>query len=124
MARRSQHPQIILRLSKALYSLKQARQLWHDNINAFLLSLGFTQSSANPNLYLRSDIHPILLYVDDMSMSCPEAATNAEIEVNTKLSAKDQITYLGPVRQFFGVEIHRNGTRINLGPKASIITIL
>ena len=117
-------PKIILRLSKALYSLKQARQLCHDNINAFLLSLGFTQSSADPNLYLRSDALPILLFVDDMSISCPEAASNTEIEVNTKVSAKYQITNFGPVRQFFGVKIHHDGTRISLGQKASISTIL
>jgi hypothetical protein len=37
------------------------------------------------NLYLRSDGILILLYVDDMSMSYPEAATKAAIEVNAKL---------------------------------------
>jgi hypothetical protein len=62
-------PKIIVSLRKALYSLKQAPQLWHDDINAFLLSLGFTQSSRDPNLYLRSDGILILLYVNDISMS-------------------------------------------------------
>jgi hypothetical protein len=38
----SNAPTIIVRLRKALYGLKQAPQLWHDDINAFLLSLGFT----------------------------------------------------------------------------------
>jgi len=33
---------IIVRLRKALYGLKQALQLWHNDFNAFLLSLGFT----------------------------------------------------------------------------------
>ena len=62
-------PKIIVRLRKALYGLKQAPRLWHDNINAFLLSLGFAQSSADPNLCLRSDGILILLYVDNISMS-------------------------------------------------------
>jgi hypothetical protein len=79
-------PKIIVRLRTALYGLKQAPQLSHDDINAFLLSLGFTQSSADPNLYLRSDGILILLYVDDISMSYPEAATKAAIEVKAKLS--------------------------------------
>jgi len=60
-------PKIIVRLRKALYGLKQAPQLWHDDINAFLLSLGFTQSLADPNLYLRGDGILILLYVDSVS---------------------------------------------------------
>jgi len=117
-------PKIIVRLRKALYGLKQAPRLWHDDINAFLLSLGFTQSSANPNLYLRSDGILILLYVDDNSMSYPEAATKAAIEVKAKLSEKYKITSLGPACQFLGIEIHRDGTGISLGQKAYITTIL
>jgi hypothetical protein len=61
-------PKIIVRLRNALYGLKQAPRLWHDDINAFLLSLGFTQSLPDTNLYLRSDAILILLYVDDMSL--------------------------------------------------------
>jgi hypothetical protein len=61
-------PKIIVRLRNALYGLKQAPRLWHDVINAFLLSLGFTQSLPDTNLYLRSDAILILLYVDDMSL--------------------------------------------------------
>jgi len=78
-------PKIIVRLRKALYGLKQAPWLWHDDINAFLLSLGFTQSSADPNLYLCSDGILILLYVDDISMSYPEIAAKAAIVVKAKL---------------------------------------
>jgi len=119
-------PKIIVRLRKALYGLKQAPRLWHDNINAFLLSLGFTQSSADPNLYLRSDGILILLYVDDISMSYPEAATKAANEVKAKLSEKYRITNLGPARQFLGIEIYRdaNGTGISGGQKAYITRIL
>jgi len=119
-------PKIIIRLRKALYGLKQAPRLWHDDINAFLLSLGFTQSSADHNLYLPSDGILILLYVDDISMSYLEAATKAAIEVKAKLSEKFKIMNFGPARQFLGIEIYRdeNGTRISLSQKAYITTIL
>jgi len=120
----SNAPKIVGRLRKALYGLKQAPRLWHDDINAFLLSLGFTQSSADPNLYLRSDGILILLYVDDISMSYPEAATKAAIEINAKLSEKYNITNLGQARQFLGIEIHRDDTGISLGQKGYIATIL
>jgi len=76
---------IVVRLRKALYGLKQAPRLWHDDINAFRLSLGYTQSLADPNLDLRSDGILILLYVNDISMSYPEAATKAAIEVKATL---------------------------------------
>ena len=43
----------IVKLKKALYGLKTAPRLWHKTINAFLLSLNFIQSEADPNLYIR-----------------------------------------------------------------------
>ena len=116
-------PKIVIRLRKALYRLKQAPHLWHDDINAFLLSLWFTQSSADPNLYLRSDSILILLSFDDISMSFPEAATKAVIEVKAKLSEEYKIKNLGPARQFLVIEIHRNGNGVSLRQKSYITTI-
>jgi len=122
----SNAPKIVVRLRKALDGLKQAPRLWHDDINAFLLPLGVTESLANPNLYLRSDDIMILLYVDDISVSYLKAAAKAAIEVKGKLSEKYQITNLGPARQFLGIEIYRDekGTGISVGQKAYITTIL
>jgi len=117
-------PRIVVRLRKAVYGLEQAPRLWHDDINAFLLSLGFTQSLAVPNLYLRSDNIMILLDVNDISMSYPKAAAKAAIAVKAKLSEKYNITNLGPARQFLGIEIHRDGTGVSLGQKTYITTIL
>jgi hypothetical protein len=37
----------------ALYGLKQAPRLWYHHINDFLLSLGFIQPDADPNLYYK-----------------------------------------------------------------------
>jgi hypothetical protein len=41
----------VCRLKKALYGLKQALRAWYGRIDNFLMSLGFTKSSADPNLY-------------------------------------------------------------------------
>ena len=54
----------------------------------FLLSLEFIQSLAYPNLYSCSDSILIFFYVDDISMTCPEDATKAAIEVKASLSEK------------------------------------
>jgi len=117
-------PKIVVRLRKALYGLKQAPWLWHDDISTILLSFGFTESLADPNVYLRSDGILILLYVNDISMSYPEAAAKAAIEVKVKLSEKYKITNLGPARQFVAIEDYHNGTGVSLGQKAYIISIL
>jgi hypothetical protein len=62
----------VCRLKKALYGLKQAPKAWYGRIDNFLMSLGFTKSSANPNLYLKvEDGEPVilLLYVDDLFLT-------------------------------------------------------
>jgi len=119
-------PKLIVRLRQALYGLKQAPRLWHDDINAFLLFLGFTQSSADPHLYLRNNGILILLSVDDISMSYLEAVTQAVNKLKAKLSEKYKIPNLGPARQFFGIKIYCyfNGTGIRLKQEAYITTIL
>ena len=103
-------PSIIIILRKALYGLKQAPRLWHDNINALLLSVGFTQSLADPNLYRHSEGILILLYVDSIKMSYPEAAAKDTIEVKTNLSDKYKITHIGPAWLFLPIEIHCDST--------------
>jgi len=119
-------PTVIVWLKKALHGLKHAPRLSHNYINSFLLSLEFTQSQADPNLYLSTDGILMLLYVDNISMLYPKDATKAAIEVKARLLEKYKITNLGPARQFLGIEIHceEHGTGISLGQKAFITTIL
>ena len=42
---------LVCKLKKALYGLKQAPRTWYGRIGSFLMSLGFTKSKADPNLY-------------------------------------------------------------------------
>jgi hypothetical protein len=62
----------VCRLKKDLYGLKQAPRAWYGRIDNFLTSLGFTKSSADPNLYFKVvDDGPVilLLYVDDLFLT-------------------------------------------------------
>ena len=59
----------ICKLKKALYSLKQAPRAWYGRIDSFLMSLDFTKSKVDPNLYFKViEDEPIilLLYMDDL----------------------------------------------------------
>ena len=59
----------VCRLKKALYGLKQAPKAWYGRINGFLMSLGFTKSKADSNLYYKVDEDGILIllqYVYDL----------------------------------------------------------
>jgi hypothetical protein len=51
----------VCRLKKALYGLKQAPRAWYGRSDGFLMSLGFTKSSADPNLYFKvEDDGPVI----------------------------------------------------------------
>jgi hypothetical protein len=41
----------VCRLKKALYGLKQAPRAWYEKMDGFLMSLGFSKSVVDPNLY-------------------------------------------------------------------------
>jgi hypothetical protein len=70
-----------VRLKKALYGLKQAPSLWYDEINEFLLSIGFEQSTTDPNLYIQHGV-ALLLYVDDILVA--HTTTDSSVGLKVK----------------------------------------
>jgi hypothetical protein len=116
----------VVRLQKALCGLKQAPHLWYQHINAFLLSLGFIQSEADPNLYIRNlGEMLLLLYVDDMLLAYTPTAAKEGEEIKQALAATYKITNLGTARQILGIEIHYDTDgSISLGQRVFIDSIL
>jgi hypothetical protein len=54
----------VCRLKKAMYGLKQAPRAWYGRIDSFLMSLGFTKSKVDSNLYYKVvDGGPVILLV-------------------------------------------------------------
>ena len=111
----------IVRLKKALYGLKQAPRLWFIEINTYLLSLGFHQSTVEPNLYI-ADSAIILLYVDDILLFFKDIS--AAKEIKQKLRSRYKMTDLGPVSRFLGMTIERTKTGYKLHQKAYIDALL
>jgi hypothetical protein len=61
----------VYRLNKSLYGLKQAPRGWYGIMDNFLMSLGFTKSKADPNMYYKVEdgsLALLLLYIDDLFM--------------------------------------------------------
>jgi hypothetical protein len=60
----------VLRLSKALYGLRQAPRAWYANLDAVLIALGFHRSKSEHTVYLRGggQRHRLIVdvYVDDL----------------------------------------------------------
>ena len=74
----------VCRLKEALYVLKQAPRAWYGRIDSFLMSLGFTKSKVDSNLYLKvMNDEPVMVlrYVDDVSLTRSQIAEEARHRV-------------------------------------------
>jgi hypothetical protein len=59
----------VCRLKKSLYGLKQGPRAWYENIDGYLMFLGFSKRIDDPNLYYHivgDECMILVLYVDDL----------------------------------------------------------
>jgi hypothetical protein len=69
------------------------------------MSLGFTKSTANPNLYFKIEndgLVILLLYVDDLFLTNEE---NLITDCKKKLVVEFKMKDLGPMHYFLGLEV-------------------
>jgi hypothetical protein len=83
-----------VRLLKALYGLKQAPRLWYQHINSFLISLGFVQPTADPNLDIKTGML-ILLCVDNLLITYRNQANHNAKEIKQQLNQQYHMIDLG-----------------------------
>ena len=83
----------VCRLKKSLYGLKKEPRAWYSRIDNYLLSLGFTKSDADPNLYYKvvGDSPLILvLYVDDLFLiGAEQQIARCKRELTSEFEMKD-----------------------------------
>jgi hypothetical protein len=104
----------VCRLKKALYGLKQAPRAWYGRIDSFLMSLGFTKSKEDPNLYYKvEDSGPVilLLYVDDLFLTGMRSSSQ---ECKRKLASEFEMKDLGMMHYFLGLEVWQKPDEIFL----------
>ncbi len=100
------HPNLVCRLKKALYDLKQTPRAWSDKIGQYLVISGFQTSNANFSLYVKKIDHGIviiIIYVDDLIIT---RDSDADIfDLNKLLKQKFEMKDLGELRYFFSIEV-------------------
>ncbi|CAI7771381.1 unnamed protein product [Closterium sp. NIES-53] len=83
-------------LRRPVYGLRQASREWHDTLRTTLAALGFSPSTADPSLFLRTDtsLPPfyVLVYVNDLVFAT--ADTEAQTLVNRAVLAEPRPPYL------------------------------
>lgn len=68
--------EIVLRLNKCIYGLRQAPHHWHELISKFLLEFGFKRTDSDACLFIKStdpdSYFALALHVDDMIVVCKQ----------------------------------------------------
>ncbi len=100
---------LVCKLHKSLYGLKQSPRAWNQKLNAFLKSIEFMKSEADPSVYVArvGDVKFfIVVYVDDLILVCNDQ--NKLLQIKEKLSQKFEMKNLGELHFFLGMEVERN----------------
>jgi hypothetical protein len=97
---------LVFHLKKSLYGLKQAPRAWYAKMEIFLIATGFSRCHYNPNVYTKkvgSHLIILFLYVDDLILT----GSDSKIlnHVKTSLKKKFEITDLGFLHYFLGLEV-------------------
>jgi len=94
-------------LIKLIYGLKLSPRALSGRIHRFFLINNFTRSDFDHSLFINYERQVILLlYVDDLVVAAPTA--NQIRWIRNKLHDEFDMTDLGPVQTFLGLEIWRN----------------
>ena len=95
-------------LKKSLYGLKQAPGAWHNHIDSYLTQNGFQRNESEPTLYIKADhkgnMLIVFLYVDDFIFTSDFGIE----EFMPVMKDEFEITDLGIMRFFGGIEVHQS----------------
>ena len=97
---------IACRLLKSIYGLKQSPRAWYGRIDSFFRLNNFIRSNSDHSLFINYERQVILLlYVDDLVLAAP---TSSQIDwIRFKLHQEFEMTDLGELKNFLGLEINR-----------------
>ncbi|BBH10363.1 RmlC-like cupins superfamily protein, partial [Prunus dulcis] len=116
---------LVCRLHKSLYALKQASRNWFAKFTTALRAASFVQSLADYSLFTRSQNNSftaLLIYVDDIVITGddPKAIQSIKDFLNVRFRIKD----LGPLKYFLGIEVARSKKGIFISQRKYALEIL
>ena len=100
---------LVLRLNKALYGVKQAGRLWNQKLHGVLQKLGFSRmkSDASVYVYSRAGVRIIIpIFVDDITLAGKSLSDIKQ--VIQELSQHFKLRDLGPTSYLLGLKVTRN----------------
>lgn len=118
-------PSYVCKLHKALYGLKQAPRAWFHRFSSYLLQFGFHQSRADSSLFIyrhNGQVLILLLYVDDIVLTGSHSSLITSFLAS--LGHAFDITDLGPLRYFLGLEITSDSRGLHISQLKYTVDLL
>lgn len=102
---------LVCRLNKAVYGLKQAGRQWNKKLDKFLIDIGFTKSQCDPCVYIKPNLI-IAIYVDDFLIFYLDSVKLDEIrkQLHQHFRMKD----VGMAKNCLGMNINQGENFIEL----------
>jgi hypothetical protein len=119
------HPDMVCKLQRSLYGLKQASRQWNTKLTETLIHSGFIQSKADYSLFTKNTttgFTVVLVYVDDLVLGGTDI-----LEINTLktlLDDKFSIKDLGSLKYFLGFEVARSKNGISMCQRKYALDLL
>ena len=104
--------------------MKQAHMAWYSRMGSFPMSLGFTKSKVNSNLYFKVEgKRPVMLliYVNDSFLTGEDKLIK---DARRKLATKFEMKDLGMIHYFLGMEVWQNADGVFLGQGKYAVNIM
>jgi hypothetical protein len=101
---------LVCRLKKSLYGLKQSPRQWYKRFDSYMLKIGYKRSEYDCCVYSHvfndGTIILLMLYVDDMLIACRDMSKINELKrlLGREFDMKD----LGVAKKILGMEIKRD----------------
>ena len=116
---------LVCRLNKSIYGLRQASRQWFCKLSTTLIANGFSQSKNDYSLLTigkGASLVVLLVYADDILLACPSAACAHSIQA--KLQALFRLKILGSLQYFLGLEVAKSSKSIVLTQRKYALSLL
>ena len=116
----------VYKLKKALYGLKQAPRAWYSRIESYFLKEGFEKCTHEHTLFVKTSaggkILIVSLYVDDLIFTGNDESMY--VEFKKSMMVEFDMTDLGKMRYFLGVEVMQKSDGIFISQKKYVMEVL
>jgi hypothetical protein len=118
----------VLRLSKALYGLRQAPRAWYAKLDTVLLALGFYHGESEHAVYMRGGgqrhQHRLIVgvYVDDLVIT--DGDLDELKQFKEEMKSTFQMADLGLLQYYLGLEVSQDEDGITVRQRAYALKIL